>query len=64
MRSSTTFTEHRGDEVYVFVRGLLVSKVWLLKGLVAVFHVKPAGTAFYSYERVPETPHHTSEGAW
>lgn len=38
-----TFTTRIGDELYVFVRGVLVMKRWLSTGLSATFHVLPAG---------------------
>jgi hypothetical protein len=40
---NATFSERRGEEVYVYVRGLLVMKRWPRKGVSATFHVAPAG---------------------
>jgi len=41
---NATFSEVRGDEVYVYVRGRLVMKRWLRTGISAVFAVGPAWT--------------------
>ena len=43
-----TFAEKRNEEVFVYVRGRLVMKVWLLDDAnrVAVFHVAPSGARY------------------
>jgi hypothetical protein len=54
-----TFAEHRKEEVYVYVRGRLVMKVWLLDDANrAVFHIEPNGT------RYCVDPNYTSNTAW
>lgn len=40
---STTFAVQRGDELFVYVRGVLVMKRWLSTGVSATFHVAPSG---------------------
>lgn len=34
---NSTFCERRGDEVYVYVRGVLIMKRWLKTGVSALF---------------------------
>jgi hypothetical protein len=55
-----TYAERRNEEVYVYVRGRLVMKVWLLEDAnrVAVFHVAPNGA------RYCVDPNYTSDTAW
>lgn len=55
-----TFAEHRNEEVYVYVRGRLVMKVWLLdeENRTAVFHIGPKGVRHSVDERF------TSETGW
>lgn len=40
---TTTYSVRVGDEVYVYVRGVLVMKRWLLTGTSATFHTAPSG---------------------
>jgi hypothetical protein len=56
----TTFAEQKKDEVYVFVRGRLVMKLWLLDGVdrVATFHIGPKGERYCADENF------ASESAW
>lgn len=56
-----TFAEQKTDEVYVYVRGRLVMKVWLLDddaNRTAVFHIGPKGVRHCVDERF------TSETGW
>ena len=40
---NATFTETRGDELRVYVRGRLVMRRWLRTGVSATYHVAPTG---------------------
>jgi len=40
---TATFTIRDGDELRVYVRGLLAMKRWLRTGASVVFHVAPSG---------------------
>lgn len=57
---TATFAETKTDEVYVYVRGRLVMKVWLLDGInrVATFHIGPKGVRYCVDENF------TSDSAW
>ena len=50
----TTYAEHRGDEVWIYVRGQLVMKRWLKSAVSAVFHTAPAGSRWSSGPSQPE----------
>jgi hypothetical protein len=41
----TTYSIRHGDEVYVYVRGLLIMKRWLRTGVSVTFHVAPSGVS-------------------
>jgi len=43
----TTWSERRGDEVFVYVRGRLIAKIWLELGRVAIFHVTPSFVRYH-----------------
>lgn len=40
---TATYSIRKGDEVYIYVRGVLVMKRWLKTGVSATFHVAPSG---------------------
>lgn len=43
---TATWTEIRGNEVYVYVRGRLVMKRWLDTGRSCVFEINPSGVTW------------------
>jgi hypothetical protein len=40
---NATYTERRGNELYIYVRGVLVMKRYLNTGMSVTFHVAPTG---------------------
>jgi hypothetical protein len=46
----TTYSEVRGNEVFVYVLGRLVMKRWLDVGVSATLHVAPAGVRWSNGE--------------
>lgn len=46
--TSSTFTIHRGNELYVYVLGRLIMKRWLDTGDSVTFHVAPEGVRWGS----------------
>ncbi len=55
----TTFTKQVGDELYVYVRGVLVMKRWLNTGVSATFHVAPEGVHWSNSSAEPRSRSNT-----
>jgi hypothetical protein len=56
---NVTYSEIRGREVYVYVRGRLVMKRWLDTGVSATFQVTPAGVQWSG--PLPQSTSHEQE---
>ena len=54
--TAVTFSEVRGDEVWIYVRGRLVMKRWRSTGVSATFHVAPSGVEWSWPEKKPLRP--------
>lgn len=53
---SPTFSERRGDELLIYVRGQLVMKRWLHTGVSATFHIAPSGAEWSPPIRCAKPP--------